>query len=77
MVDGTHRLGVLRRELVCERAGTVAAAVIDADDLETLGEGGQDLERLGDQSLDVLRLVVRREEVAQLGHARPGRRPVG
>ena len=48
----------------------VAAAVVDGDDLELVGQRGQHLERLGDDRLDVLGLVVGGKEERQRRDAR-------
>ena len=65
VVDRAHDVRVLGRQAVRDGAGAVRAAVVDADDLEPLGQPGQLRERLRDERLDVLGLVVGREEVAQ------------
>ena len=65
MVDGPHDVGVLRREAVGDLSGAIGAAVVDGDDLEAFGDGLQVGEGLLHERLDVLGLVVRREEVAQ------------
>ncbi len=61
MVHGTY-LGMARGELIGQTWRGVLAAVVDGNDLELVGQSRQDLERLGDERLDVLCLVVRREE---------------
>ena len=70
VMDDPHDVGVRCGEPVGDGPGPVAAAVVDADDLEPVGQRRQRRERLLDEPLDVLGLVVRREEVAQLRDAR-------
>ena len=53
--DARRRLAASRRR---SRGVRVAAAIVDADDLELVGELGQLLQRLGDKCLDVLGFVM-------------------
>ena len=59
------------RQSVRDPGRRVAAAVVDGDDLELVGERGQHFERLGDERLDVLGFVVRGEEVGKRTNAGP------
>ena len=74
VVDDPHHARVRRRERVRERTGGVLAMPSSTAMISNvLGEPGQLLERLRDERLDVLRLVVGGEEVAQRRRARTGR----
>ena len=65
VVDSTNHTGMLGGEPVRDGARAIGAAIVDRDDLESLGQDGQLLQRLCDELLDVLGLIVGREEVAQ------------
>ena len=67
MVNGPNDARMLRDELVCDRPGGVARAIVDDDDLEGLCQPRQRLEGLVDQPAQVGLLVVGREEVRQSG----------
>jgi hypothetical protein len=69
MVDDAHDPGMLGGKAVGDGRRAVRAAVVDADDLEVFRQRGEGVERLCHEGLEVVLLVVRWKEVAQLSHA--------
>lgn len=67
VVDGAHDIRVGGGQPISDLRGAIAAAVVDGNDLEPLGEGRHDGQGLRHQWLDVVGLVVGRKEVGQLG----------
>ena len=70
VVDGPDDARMRSREFVGDGRRPVAGAVVDGDDLERVGEAGQDGEGFLDEALQVGLLVVGGEEVRQARDAR-------